>query len=103
MAINPNMTKDPLDFQWTIVVEQEDGSITPLNGFYVDDLLPSSSGDLNSAKYVQGLLDNDFSRYPLVGNTDTSYLLFKIKQIYYINFYMFICWKYLAKKRNSFF
>ncbi|MGB0929151.1 MAG: SdrD B-like domain-containing protein [Chitinophagales bacterium] len=34
--------------------------------------VPSSGGDLNSAKYVKGTLDNDFSRYPQVGNTDLN-------------------------------
>ncbi len=33
---------------------------------------PSSGGDLNSAKYVKGALDSDFSRYPLVGDTELS-------------------------------
>jgi len=36
----------------------------------VDYNVPTSGGDLNSAKYVKGALDNDFSRYPQVGNTD---------------------------------
>lgn len=40
------------------------------SGFYS---VPSSGGDLNSAKYVKGALDEgDFHRYPVVGNTNLS-------------------------------